>query len=309
VLPGNSVVGLSAPALSLNQGQTFDGKVAKFNENSPIVTSRNLQAQVSWGDGTTTDVIVPVGSDGQFSVPANHEYTKVGDFTGTVTILNATGNQSVNFQVSVEQAIQVQGIDIATQADRSFTAPVALFHDRNGDKSAGSYLLTIDWGDGTTSTGTQGVSANGEPEVIGTHTYATTGNFTITTTVQVVNAPEETGQSTSTAMVTPFVSAISAQPVAFSEFQNTPFSTLVASFENTTEEGMSIPPSGYSALINWGDGTPTVSGIIEEGVIGSFAVSGSHTYLQTGQFQVTVSISLIGQPDGATVLAQGTVRP
>ncbi len=63
-----------------------------------------------------------------------------------------------------------------------YTGPVAMFTDSDLTAGAGDFSASIDWGDGSTSDGTVTGGA-GSFTVSGTHTYATTGPRTITTSI------------------------------------------------------------------------------------------------------------------------------
>jgi uncharacterized protein (TIGR03118 family) len=69
------------------------------------------------------------------------------------------------------------------------------------------------------------------------------------------------------------------------------FTAVVAKFTDSDE---STDPSGFAALINWGDGQVT-QGTIATDPAGGFDVSGTHTFAQSGVFHVTAQI---GDKDG-----------
>jgi hypothetical protein len=81
----------------------------------------------------------------------------------------------------------------------SFTATLVTFTDGNARPDSKDYTATINWGDGSSSTQTVangGITGTFPVSVVGTHTYATFGNFTLS--VQVV---DKGGTSTSTSAV------------------------------------------------------------------------------------------------------------
>jgi hypothetical protein len=57
-------------------------------------------------------------------------------------------------------------------------------------------------------------------------------------------------------------------------------STTVLTF---TDSNLSDLASGFTAIIDWGDGTPVTPGTIA-GSNGSFSVLGGHTYADEGDF-------------------------
>jgi uncharacterized protein (TIGR03118 family) len=73
--------------------------------------------------------------------------------------------------------------------------------------------------------------------------------------------------------------------------EGTAFTAVVAKF---ADSDMSTDPSGFAALINWGDGQVT-QGTIATDPAGGFDVSGTHTFAQSGVFHVAVQV---GDKDG-----------
>jgi hypothetical protein len=73
----------------------------------------------------------------------------------------------------------------STVAGQDTTAVVATFLDTGGPENAVSdYTASIDWGDGTATTGViSGPDQNGVFTIIGDHTYAADGVFTINVTL------------------------------------------------------------------------------------------------------------------------------
>jgi hypothetical protein len=107
-------------------------------------------------------------------------------------------------------ALTAAGLPATAVAGGAFSGPVATFTDPNNGpvapdypqngSSVYGYTATIDWGDGTTSTGTVSGS-NGAFTVSGKHTYAVAGAYTITTTVVDAATGFTLATATSTAMV------------------------------------------------------------------------------------------------------------
>lgn len=93
---------------------------------------------------------------------------------------------------------------------------------------------------------------------------------------------------------------ITGSPIAVPATEGAPFSAPVATF---TQAGASATASSYTASINWGDGT-TSAGTVS-GASGSFSVSGTHTYLEEGPYQVTTTVTDVTNPAN-TATATGT---
>ena len=76
---------------------------------------------------------------------------------------------------------------------------VATFTHANGVEPVSDFVATINWGDGTTSTGS--ITESGTTyKVKGSHTYAKNGSYTVTTTV--VEADSDAGTMNAMTLVT-----------------------------------------------------------------------------------------------------------
>jgi cyclophilin family peptidyl-prolyl cis-trans isomerase len=97
----------------------------------------------------------------------------------------------------------------------------------------------------------------------------------------------------------------SALPTSFSVPPLTPVSNqLLASFTNGVPNS---PASNFTAFINWGDNS-TNSGVIVSNLLGRKEVHGAHTYTNSGEYPVYVTIqSALGA--SATVVCTSTVPP
>jgi streptogramin lyase len=306
VLPQSSVSNLSFDPPNSVQGTTISGSLGSFDEASSLPTTANFLTEINWGDGTPLDLEPSIGGQSAFTSDGTHTYAEPGTYHGTYEVFNSAGSMTVAFSIQIAPAITVTGIPIQAEADRSINQVVATFKDASSTQSTNSYLETINWGDGTTTNGT--IPNDDTGDVHGTHTYASPGTYTVTTTIQVSGEPDFVGTGTSFATITPLVSVLNASGTTINATLGTPFNGNVASFVNTNPDESMLPASAYSATINWGDGSALTPGTIEATTIpGRFEVGGDHSYAAIGQFQVIVSISLIDQPDTATATSPATV--
>ena len=107
---------------------------------------------------------------------------------------NTTNNTASATTSFSEPAISVSG-PIRTKNKTLSTFQVATFTHANGVEPASAFVATINWGDGTTSTGTIALSGS-TYTVTGSHTYTGNGNHSITTTVtESGNSPDLEGGS------------------------------------------------------------------------------------------------------------------
>jgi len=179
------------------------------------------------------------------------------------------------------------------------TTDVASFTDANNTDTSASFTATIDWGDGTTTTGTV-VGANGSFTVQGGHTYADEGSdpASVTLTHTADNAMATANGSVAVAEG----DVLTAQGKTIKPKAHHAFSGVVATFSDTDTANVS---GDFAATIDWGDGT--VTGGTVSGASGSFAVSGTHTYAHPGHDNVTVTLT-DDAPGTATATAHSTAH-
>jgi hypothetical protein len=210
-----------------------------------------------------------------------------GNYAVSVAIVDA-GGASVTAASSAtiaDAALTGQGTSISS-AEGAFSGTVAAFTDADPNGALGDYTATINWGDGQTSTGTIANGPTGNFLVSGNHTYLEEGNYTVS--VVIADAGGASATVSSSAAVSD--AALSAQGMNISVAEGTPFSGSVATFTDADPNGVL---GDYTATINWGDGQ-TSTGTIATGPTGNFLVSGSHTYLEEGNYAVSVVIADAG---------------
>ncbi|HLJ92628.1 MAG TPA: hypothetical protein VKU02_05470 [Gemmataceae bacterium] len=256
---------------------------------------QDYTALVNWGDGVI-DMGFISGPDqnGVFSVTGSHTYASNNPFTISVTITHETappvtvtdfvnGGGPVSavggFQVNGVEGQPINNVKLAT-----FTNPT------NPGEPSSNFSASINWGDGTTSTGTiSGPDAGGVYTVFGSHTYAEEGTaehggpFTITVTISHLGI--------SSVNVTDPTNITDAPLSAAGGFSFTGPTLTNATLATFTDTGGPEPLSHYSATINWGDSTTSAGTISGPSGSGVFTVTGSHTYSGTGAFTISVTIN------------------
>lgn len=192
----NSQVNGTTP-VSFNgvEGQTLTNViVGRFTSNNTAAVPADFVAVIDWGDGSATSAgtIVSTGP-GAFNVTGTHQYTDDGTYPVTVTVTPAAGGaSSVINSTGVIRDAALRGISRLFGATRNvpFNGLVASFVDNNPfDITPSDYLVTIDWGDGTATTGGTITydSTLKQFNVAGSHTYTTAsplGGFKLTITVR-----------------------------------------------------------------------------------------------------------------------------
>jgi hypothetical protein len=148
---------------------------------------------IDWGDGTAPSAGKVNATTGQLT--GTHTYINEGVYDASFTYTNSDGFPETRpFDVKVQDApLTATGVSVSATAGTQLSATVATFTHANPAGTASDYTATIDWGDGSSSTaGTVGAAAGGGFEVKGSHTYAATGQYTTTITIDDVGGAEAT---------------------------------------------------------------------------------------------------------------------
>jgi hypothetical protein len=172
--------------------------VATFTDSITSDTAGDFTATIDWGDGITTTGTV-VGANGSFTVEGGHTYGDEGSDPAVVTLThtsdNAQATASGSVAVTEADVLTGHGETFRPTANKAFSGEVATFSDANTANVAGDFTATIDWGDGTTTTGTVS-GGSGTLTVNGAHTYTHAGHENVTVTL----ADDAPGVATATAL-------------------------------------------------------------------------------------------------------------
>jgi hypothetical protein len=184
------------------------------------------------------------------------------------------------------------GVNITATEGQSFSGNVV------GGLVCPLASATITWGDGTTSVG----SSDNAGGIQGTHTYAEEGSysgsvsFTYTYTRICSTAPQTAS----------FQATVQDAPLTGSgrNIAGTAGQSLTAAVAHVDDANPGADPGGFSAQINWGDGS-TSPGSVSPAAAGGFDVTGTHTYTSAGSYPVNTSITDVG---GAATSATSTAQ-
>jgi hypothetical protein len=252
-------------------------------DNGGLEPLADYSAFINWGDGSASNGVISfpgVPGSGAAVISGAHTYLEEGTYTLTVFVSDDGGQSATTTEtitvsdatLTPEPKTNVPFIENA----KPTPVVVASFTDADPNGFAGQYSAMINWGDpvvlpnGTLqqdiTPGT--VVADGAGfDVLGTHSYLQAHNvpnvpfiYPVTVTVTDATAGEPGGPNTininSTAAVSP--PPLIAQGV-------TPFavtgglvpSRVLATFTDPDPRTGPSNASKYSAVIDWGDGTPT----------------------------------------------------
>ncbi len=260
---------LTAGALTLPTVQTEGDRVQNtllfhFTDGDPQARASDFQATVLWGDGTDSlannEAYVQANPNGGFDVYGSHTYGEVpagatfgvtvNDLYGAMTGASATFSGAV-----ADPAVRATGATMAGPIpEDSPTGPVAVatFTDPGGAEALSDYSASIDWGDRTPAdSGTISYDpTTGTFAVLGNHTYARAGSYTITVTI---------GHDQAAAVTV--TDAASVADVAVSPAGSLSLSTVYGQSTGTrtvatfTDPGGASARADYQATISWGDGS------------------------------------------------------
>jgi hypothetical protein len=286
-----SVVSTSPPS-NVSSGNSFTAnQMVTFSDADANGTAGDYSAIVAWGDGLSS--AGTIGTSGSnFAVSASHTYLNGGTYTATVTIKDA-GGASVSTTVN----ISVSGIT-STPKNLTWTVgqpynnqAVATLTDTNSNPTFSNTV--INWGDGTTSSGSVAGS-----QVLGTHTYSRQGYYALTyTTTDNYGAK---GYTLTNVNVTHGTLAATNQLPSGS--QSSPI--YVGNTASFTDSDNDQTTSDFTAQISWGDGSSSAATNILVSN-GHLYVSGSHFYAAgNGSYTVSTAITDV---DGSTVTSTGTL--
>lgn len=188
--------------------------------------------------GTIVEFALPTGTGAPFGITT--------DIKGNIWFTELNANRIGTLIVPAPHSRRSRWRSWARPASRSPTSPSPEFSDPSGNDPVGNYTATIDWGDGTTTTGV--VSLNGGSFVVsGTHTYANPGNFTAKTTISnTVNGRTVQVNSPATILSGP----INPIPGTINASAGTPILDVALATFNGSD-----PASSYTVTVNWGDGS------------------------------------------------------
>ena len=233
---------------------------------------------INKGDGTYAP---------QMKMPANH--STLGLVTGDFNADGKTDLVANSFNVNLASVFISNATPIAAVEGTAFSSNTVLMHftDPNGSAVAADFpTVSIDWGDGHTTSGTVVANVGGGFDVVAGHSYDHAGKKTIITTV--TGAGE--GVVIGATKVSIANAALSLTYNTITPTEGSSFSGKVAHF---TDANTAASAGDFTASIVWGDGH-TTAGTVVAANGGGFDVNGVHTYDEEGAPTITTTITGLG---------------
>src|SRR6185437_6043063 len=258
--------------------------VATFVDANPTAPVSDFTATITWGDGATTVGTVTANGGGGFDVTGTHTYLEEGPNPVQVAVQDVGGSTATAASAAnvADAPLSATGTTVTSPEFTTFTGVVATFTDADPNGTVSDYTATIDWGDGTTTAGVV-AAAGGGFNVSGSHAYTEDGTFTVKATI--VDAGGSTATATGAADITE--PSISGTGVALNGFERSPLTNVaVATFVHGNG---GEPASGFTAVIDWGDGVTSPGTITQMGT--TYTVTGSHVYMDEGVTPIKVTVN------------------
>ncbi len=253
------------PNATINQGDTYSAASSFTDPDSTSWTAR-----VDYGDGSGSQPLTLNGTN--FTL--THPYTTAGTYTVTVSV---TDNQGVTgtgiATITVNARPHINPLNGATINEGGTYTENGSFSDPDST----NWTATVDYGD---SSGSQSLPLSGTNFSL-SHVYKDNGTYTVTVSVTDNQGATGTGTATVTVNnVNPSVGTITApsSPVLVN--------TAIAASANFTDPGVL---DTHTASWNWGDGNTTTGTVTESN--GSGSVSNNHTYITTGVYTITSTVT------------------
>jgi hypothetical protein len=190
---GDSAINPAGTSISSVEGQSVTASVATFSDPDTSAPASEYSAVIDWGDASTSAGII-TGAAGSFSVSGTHTYAEEGSYKVTVTVTDVDNPKSTgtaNSTATVVDAALAASPACSATSLQKYNAPTATFTDAASPfGTLSDFTASINWGDASVTAGTVSGPDGGPYTVSGSHTFATTGTFTITTTIKDVGGAQ-----------------------------------------------------------------------------------------------------------------------
>lgn len=187
VAPPDQPITATGTTFNATEGAASTGAVATFTDPDSTATAAEYSATIDWGDGSPTTPGVITGTPAQFTVTGTHTYAEEGSYTITVTITDVdnSGNSATVMSKAIVADAQLHAkCAMPPLVPQTYSGPTATFTDDASTGMLSDFSATINWGDGSSPGTISGGPGNAPYTVSGSHTYSSTGPFTVTTTIK-----------------------------------------------------------------------------------------------------------------------------
>lgn len=245
-----------------------------------------LTLTVAWGDGLSNSYDYASNS---VSFTLTHTYAEESTTPYTITVGVTDHHGAPLFDSTTvlisDAPIVAVGLHVTAVEGSVFTGAVASMTDSGTDGTSADYSASIAWGDGLSSPGTIVSNGQGGFSILGTHTYAEEGNYSVSANLADVGGSTTT--ATGTARVTDAALHLSVPP--FTVTLGQPITNaLVGTF---TDDDPGSNPADYSATVTWGDGEVDTGAITANGNTFNVTASKVDPFSSSGSSTVSVTVT------------------
>ena len=237
-------------------------------------TADTFTLTIAWGDGTSSSQSLAAGTR---SFSDSHAYVAAGPVTIVATVADrdlGKGSSSADLVVLPSNTPPANLVVSATAVQEGGSTTLSVsFTDA---QALDTHTVAITWGDG----GTDSIAlAAGVTLTSPSHTYLDSGTYTVAVTVTDGGGLSVAGGTTITATnVLPSLSSLVFSPSTVTDHQTV---TVSGTF---TDPGAN---DTYTVTFAWGDGSTSPLSL----AAGSRSFSGSHDYVTSGTYNVTVTVT------------------
>ena len=175
--------------------------LVNFVDSNAAAVAGQFTAAITWGDGTTGTGTVAASGAG-FIVTGTHTYNYANPNQPGVSVVITDGLTGLKYTVDPTVAvapvsITIQPKNFAVTPGAAFSGAVATFTDANPLTNPSFYTAQINWGDGTTTTGT--ITGTNPFTISGSHTYQAAALADQGTAIVTITITDPNGQTASAA--------------------------------------------------------------------------------------------------------------
>jgi PKD repeat protein len=312
----------TSTAVNATAGTLVTGApLVTFTDGAAPLPANDYSATIDWGDGTPLSGGTISVSGTTFTVAGSHNFAQPstgqpgGAYTLTLEIVGDGQQMSESttatvdgltygFQIPVILPIALAPVQVAAGTPTSGLGVGPFQASPLPDPTA--YSAVVDWGDGSTPTAATIEATGGgaiDAETSG-YTYAAAGDYTVTTTIRdtqgfvVGTGTQVIYVFNPTAAPTPSLTATAGIPtgsLAVAEIAAGPYIFVEPAVEtaaaSTVPLQYNLQSTYYTAVVDWGDGSPPVAASLTPSTPYTTGVTTSgHTYAQGGTYTLTLTV-------------------
>src|SRR5438874_1924285 len=140
--------------------------------------------------------MIQADGSGGFQVVGKHNYGEEGNYNILISVHDAATAAAIHSTAMItDPAVLAKGVGTVSGIEGAKIASskvLATFTDPGGAESVGDYTATINWGDGTTTSGKISFDSSKKLFSVSSigHTYSEQGNYSINVTIAHESAPK-----------------------------------------------------------------------------------------------------------------------